>query len=66
MGKVFSLETMRLKRQLKELKEELSNRIKYCEKNGYIWLDHYTIKDLHQKITELNQQLEEDTNEKSS
>lgn len=50
MGKVYSLEEYRLKRDLKELRAMLTKRIEYCEKNGYLWLDHYTIKNLHEQI----------------
>lgn len=57
MGKVYSIESYRLKREIKDLEEKLSKRIQYCEKNGYMWLDHYTIKDMHECINDLYDRL---------
>lgn len=50
MGKVYLLEEYRLKKELKALRAQLTKRIEYCDKNGYLWLDHYTIKQLHDDI----------------
>lgn len=63
MGKVYFFETLKLRRQLRELQQILADRIKYCEKNGYIWLDHYTIKDLHEQIKDIKAQLGDDYEE---
>lgn len=65
MAKVYSIETQRVKRQIKDLEEKLSSRIRYCEKNGYIWLDHYTIKEMHESIGKLQDRLGEIEDERS-
>ena len=66
MGKVVSLEKYRIIKQIRNLQEDLSARIDYCEKNGYVWIDHYTIREAHNKICELKKMLEDVSDERPS
>lgn len=51
MAKVYNLEEYRLKRELREARKDLRSKIEYCDKFGYLWVDHYTIKELHDRIS---------------
>jgi hypothetical protein len=66
MGKVVSIDKYRIMKEIRSLQESLTARIEYCERNGYVWIDHYTIRQTHEKIGELKRKLEDTGDEGSS
>lgn len=66
MAKIYSYEEYRLRKLIKELQIDLSHKLEYCEKNGYLWIDHYTIKNISDSINHLMDQLERLKNERPS
>jgi nuclear transport factor 2 (NTF2) superfamily protein len=57
MGKLYILSEYKLKKELKDLKKQLATRLEYCDKNGYNWFDHYSIRELHFKINGLKKRI---------
>ena len=67
MAKVYDIDEYRIRKELRCVQENLDSRMKYCSMYGYVWVDHYSIRQMHEKISELVEQLKERTkNEKSS
>lgn len=65
MAKIYCIKQYRRLKELKLLREELVDRIDYCNKSGYLYLDNYLIKDIKQKIEKLLAEIENE-NKKSS
>ena len=63
MGKVYSFEKIKLERRLNNLQDALAEKLRYCEKNGYIWSDHYIIREIHEQIKGVKRQLRDDYEE---
>lgn len=59
-AKIYNIEVYRLKRELKDLELHLVAKIESCEKYGYNWLDHYTLRDLNYKILVLKARIKDD------
>lgn len=66
MAKIYSFEEYKLKRLIKQNQEDLLSKIDFCDKNGYLWTDHFSIKMIGERIDELKKMLENLKNEKSS
>lgn len=66
MAKIYSFEEYKLRRQLKDLKDDLSRKKKYCDEHGYMWIDHFTLQQLCKDILELENKIKSEHNEKSS
>lgn len=58
MAKIYSFEEYKLRRLIRELRHDLCLKIEYCDRNGYLWVDHYTIKNLSERIDHLINELE--------
>jgi hypothetical protein len=66
MAKIYSFEEYKIRRLIRENQEDLLSKIDYCDRNGYLWTDHYSIKMIGDRIEELKKMLEDLKNEKSS
>lgn len=66
MAKIYSFEEYKIRRLIRQNQEDLLSKIEYCDKNGYLWTDHYSIKMIGERISELMVMLENLKNEKSS
>lgn len=66
MAKIYSYDEYKLRQLIKKLKNDLSYKLHYCEMYGYMWMDHYTIKTMNDKINELIAELERMKNERPS
>lgn len=60
MAIVYCIKRCRLLRELKHLREELTRKIEYCEKYGYLYVDHYSIRDISSRIDEVLEKLKND------
>ena len=60
MAKIYSLSIYRLKKELKDLRLELDICMKHGETVGFGWIDHYTIKELHNKIEIVKQKIQDE------
>jgi hypothetical protein len=60
MGVVYCIKRCRLLRDLKMLREQLTSKIEYCERHGYLYVDHYSIRDVSAKIDSILEQLKDD------
>jgi hypothetical protein len=66
MAKIYSFEEYRIKRLIRDNQEDLLSKIDYCDKHGYLWTDHFSIKMIGERIEELKKMLENLKDEKPS
>lgn len=57
MGKIYFMKEYLLRRELKEARKELKNKLEQGSSFGYMLLDHYTIRQLNEKITRLEEEI---------
>lgn len=63
MAKIYSFEKYKLRRKLRDLKDDLKLKKEYCDKNGYMWMDHYTMQQLCRDIFDLEEKIKREDNE---
>jgi hypothetical protein len=66
MAKIYSFEEYKIRRLIRQNQEDLLSKIESCDKHGYLWTDHFSIKQIGDRIEELTTMLEDLKNEKSS
>lgn len=59
-AKIYPISVYRLKKELKQLRDELDACMKHGETVGFNWLDHYTIRELHSKIRIVKQKIQDE------
>lgn len=60
MAKVYQIDLYRLKRELKELRQQLDSCLKHAESVGFNWIEHYKIRELQDKIFIVKQKIEDE------
>lgn len=56
-AKIYDMRIYRLKKELKDLELHLASKVESCEKHGYNYLDHYTLRDLNYRILVLKERI---------